>query len=61
MKKLWSLMLATILLITCSGCFWEHDRGGRGDHERRGYGDRDSGERGDHDSGGPGGGRDERR
>ena len=32
-----SLILAAILLITCSGCIWGWDRG------RGGYGDRDSG------------------
>lgn len=48
MKKLWSLMLATILLITCSGCFWEHDRGGQHDGDRDGYGHDD---RRDHDGG----------
>jgi hypothetical protein len=50
MKKLWSLMLATILLITCSGCFWgvEHDRDGRGDGKRDGYGHDGGRDRDDH-------------
>ena len=40
-----SLILAIILLITCSGCFWGLE------HDRRGYDDRDRGERGDQDRG----------
>lgn len=53
MKRQWSLMLAIILLITSSGCFWgvESDRGGHGDRDR---GDRDGyghDDRRDHDSG----------
>jgi hypothetical protein len=47
-----SLILAVILLITCSGCIWgwEHDRRGYDDRDRgeRGYQDR---ERGEHDRG----------
>ena len=47
MRKPVSLILAAILLIACSGCLWEHDRGGYGDErDRREYDDRD---RGDHD------------
>jgi hypothetical protein len=42
MRRSVSLILAIILLITCSGCFW-----GWG-HDRRGYDDRD---RGGHDDG----------
>jgi len=46
MTKLWSLMLATILLITCSGCFWGWERDRQGHDSRDGYrhdnpGDRD--------------------
>ena len=50
MRKLLSLISATILLITCSGCFWgvEHDRGGQHDGGRDGYGHDD---RRDHDGG----------
>jgi hypothetical protein len=46
MRRPVSLILAIILLITCSGCFWgwEHDRGGYGDRDRGGRGDRDRGE-----------------
>jgi hypothetical protein len=51
-----SLILAAILLITCSGCIWGWDRG------RGGYGDRDSGGYDDRDSGGHDGDRhDDRR
>jgi len=51
-----SLILAAILLITCSGCIWGWDRG------RGGYGDRDSGDYDDRDSGGHDGDRhDDRR
>jgi hypothetical protein len=47
MRRPVSLILAIILLITCSGCFWdrgrggydEHDRGGSGEHDRGGYGE----------------------
>jgi len=42
MRKPFSLILAVILLITCSGCFWGWE------HDRRGYDDRD---RGGHDDG----------
>jgi hypothetical protein len=42
MKRPVSLILAVILLITCSGCFWGWE------HDRRGYDDRD---RGGHDDG----------
>ena len=38
-----SLLLAVILLITCSGCFWERGRGGSVEHDRGGYEDRDRG------------------
>jgi hypothetical protein len=49
MKRPVSLILAIILLITCSGCLWVHgDRGGYGDRDRGGYGDQD---RGGHDDG----------
>ena len=39
MKRLWSLMMATILLIACSSCFVgvEHDRQGRYDGDHDGY------------------------
>ena len=52
MRRLLSLFIAVVLLSTCFGCFWEHDRGGYG--EREGYGERDRGERGDRDRGGYG-------
>ena len=56
MKMPLSLILAAILLITCSGCIWGWDRG------RGGYGDRDSGGYDDRDSGGHDGDRhDDRR
>jgi len=52
MRRPVSIILAIILIITCSGCFWGYDRGGygdrdrgdRGDQDRGGYGDRDRGE-----------------
>jgi len=59
-----SLILAAILLITCSGCIWGWDRGrgGYGDRDSGGYGDRDSGGYDDRDSGGHDGDRhDDRR
>ena len=41
MRRHLSLILAIILLITCSGCFWGYDRGGYDDRDRGGYnGDR---------------------
>ncbi|HSW63169.1 MAG TPA: hypothetical protein VLH56_07665 [Dissulfurispiraceae bacterium] len=40
MRRVFALLLALILLSTCSGCFWGVDR------DRRGYDDRD---RGGHD------------
>jgi hypothetical protein len=45
MRRPVSLILAIILLITCSGGFWGLE------HDRRGYDDRDRGERGDQDRG----------
>jgi hypothetical protein len=45
MRRPVSLILAVILLIACSGCFWE-DRG------RGGYGDRDRGGSGEYERGG---------
>ena len=41
MRKSLGLILALILLITCSGCFWTVER------EQRGYEGRDSGGYGD--------------
>ena len=38
-----SLILAVILLLICSGCFWDSGRGGYDEHDRRGYDDRDRG------------------
>jgi len=57
MRRPVSIILAIILLITCSGCFWDRSRGGYGEHDREGYGDQDRGghdgdrhdDRGDHD------------
>jgi hypothetical protein len=45
MRRPFSLILAVILLITCSGCIWGWDRGrgDYGDRDRGGYDDRDSG------------------
>jgi hypothetical protein len=39
MRRPLSLILAVILLITCSGCFWGWE------HDRRGYDDRGRGDR----------------
>jgi len=33
MRRLVSLILSIILLIACSGCFWEVDTGGDGDRD----------------------------
>jgi hypothetical protein len=44
MRRPVSIILAIILIITCSGCFWGYDRRGHGDQDRGGYGDRDRGE-----------------
>jgi len=54
MKRPVSLILAIILLITCSGCFWgwEHDRRGYDDRDRGGYGEHDRGGSDDRDPGG---------
>jgi hypothetical protein len=49
MRRSGSLILAVILLIACSGCFWVRDRGdrgGQGNQDRGGYGEQD---RGGHD------------
>jgi hypothetical protein len=64
MRKLISLILAVILLIACSGCFWGwgHDqrgyedrgRGGYGEQDRRGHDDQDHRGPGDQDHGGYG-------
>jgi hypothetical protein len=39
MRRHVSLILAIILLITCSGCFWDRGRGGYDEHDRGGYGE----------------------
>ncbi len=49
-----SLILAIILLITCSGCFWDHGRGGYDEHDRGGSGDHGRGGYDEHDRGGSG-------
>jgi len=58
MRRPLNFILAVILLITCSGCFWGYDHGryGGGGHERvmrhddhREHGDRDRGEHRDRD------------
>ena len=46
MKRPVRLILAIILLIACSGCFWDRNRGDRGSQDRGGYGEQD---RGGHD------------
>ncbi len=53
MRSPLSLILALVLLMACSGCFFS-DRGGGGYGERDhgGYDDRDHGEHGDRDRGG---------
>lgn len=45
MRSPLGLILAFILLITCSGCFWgvEHDQRGYENRDQGGYGDRDRG------------------
>lgn len=47
MRRIISLFLAAILLIACSGCFWdaEHDRGYHDERDRGG----DHDDRGGHD------------
>jgi hypothetical protein len=54
MRSPLSFILAVILLITCSGCFWsvEDEQRGYEDRGQGGYGDQDRGERGDRDRGG---------
>ena len=58
MRRALSLILASMLLLACSGCiWWDHDRGGYDERDHRGYDDRDRGghdreghdERGGHD------------
>ena len=63
MRRHVSLILTIILLITCSGCFWDRGRGGGyGEHDREGYGERDRGGHDDRDRGGHDGDRhDDRR
>ena len=46
MRRPVSIILAIILIITCSGCFWDRGLGGHGEQGREGYGDQD---RGGHD------------
>lgn len=60
MKRHLCIVFVFILLITCFGCVWEHDRRGydgydreeHGDWGREEHGDRDRGEHGDIDRGG---------
>lgn len=62
MRKHVSFILTIILLITCSGCFWDRGRGGYGEHDREGYGEGDRGGHDDRDRGGHDGDRhDDRR
>ena len=50
MTRVLSLILATILLLACSGCiWWDHDRGGYDDHDRGGHDWERHDERGGHD------------
>jgi len=41
MNRLLRPILVAILLITCSGCIWVHDRGEHGDYYRGQQGDQD--------------------
>jgi len=64
MRRPFSLTLAAILLITCSGCIWGWDRGrgAYGDQSHGGYGDQGHGGYDDRDRGGHDGDRhDDRR
>jgi hypothetical protein len=54
MRRSVSLILAIILLITCSGCFWGYDRGGHDDQNRGGHDDQNRGGYGDQNRGGYG-------
>jgi hypothetical protein len=47
MRRPVRLILAVILLITCSGCLWVPGRGWHGDHDRGRHGDHDSGRHND--------------
>jgi hypothetical protein len=49
MKRRLGLILAIILLITCSGCLLgvDQERGGYGDRERGGFEEHERGERGE--------------
>ncbi len=51
MRRMFLLILATIMLIACCGCFWEVDREGHGDRNRGEHGDHDRGEHGERDRG----------
>ena len=52
MGRILNLLLAGILLISCSGCFWdaEHDRGYHDERDRRGNDSDRHDEGGDHDN-----------
>ena len=56
MKRRISLILAIILIVSCSGCFVgvEDDRRGYDNRDRGGHSDHDRGGSGEHDRGGPG-------
>ena len=49
MRRPVSFILAIILLVACSGCFWDRGRGGYGEHDRGGYGEHDRGGYGEHE------------
>lgn len=50
MRRPVSLILAIILFIACSGCFWEdRGRGGYGEHDRGGHGEQDRGGHDEHE------------
>ena len=57
MRRSLGLILAFILLIACSGCFWDRggERGGRDNQDRGGHGEHERGGSDGHDRGGYGG------
>jgi len=54
MRRLVSLILAIILIIACSGCFWDHGREGYGEQDRGGHDEQNRGGHDEHDHGGYG-------
>jgi len=51
MRRPVSLILAIILIVACSGSFWDPGHEGQGEQDRGGHGEHDHGGYGEHEEG----------